>query len=809
MNKLTCISLLAVSTLLLGGCSEDNGGLLGDAKGGIALNVKTNSSIITSEVVSSRAATPSATPINTEDLTLRVSSTDGSYSETWDLSEFPNDQEFKIGEYTVEAFYGEEGEEGFEKPYYHDYATVKIIENEITPINLTASVKNSLVLVTFDEKFKKYYSNYSATLSTSDKSFFISAKENRPVYVNPGSVTVTVSMTTPQGKDVKVKSSPFRAKAHTGHQIILTVDPDVANANVVISYDDTVDMVDEIINLDDLDTAPEPTIVTEGFNSGETISVIEGSEPDNYLRMNLIGRAGISSVKLTTSSPYLRQHGWPANIELVRADSETQALLTALGMDIRGLFKNVDKMAYIDFTNLCKQLGYIDGGTNQSVFTVTLTDRFDRATEPVSLTIKTAKALYEFDEFEPLYYFSPDVVFTFLYNGTNLEKNVKFFYQNDRGTFTQAEYASVTNISGNTYKIHILVPPHEHDLTIKGEYGDKQIPEVVIPRVGSTLTADERNVFSKHAVISIAAPSRAGGEAKIYNLESDGTFTPLTMAQDPNGYRLNGLTPATSYKLVAEVDGIKSNAIEITTETETPLPAFATLEENNRGSAGSNPWIEYRVGDGTIWGTNNPMTTSEGDNFLKNRISGTIPTGDGHNDANAVLLRTVGWGSGNQALGSLNSMKHADPGLLHLGSSRTSRPSGYTGVDGPFTTDDLDCGYGFSSRPSALTFFCKYTAKNSADRGYAYVAVLDASGNIIASKEISIESSSSYVQKTLTLDYVHNAAKASKIYVKFMSTNNTNALEKNSAWITPPSFGNLNSYFHGSELYIDDVEITY
>ena len=44
-----------------------------------------------------------------------------------------------------------------------------------------------------------------------------------------------------------------------------------------------------------------------------------------------------------------------------------------------------------------------------------------------------------------------------------------------------------------------------------------------------------------------------------------------------------------------------------------------------------------------------------------------------------------------------------------------------------------------------------------------------------------------------------------------MSTNVTTALTKDSNWITPPGFGGIapNNQFIGSQLYIDDIELTY
>ncbi len=61
-----------------------------------------------------------APSVTAADLALRLTADDGSYSGSWDSAEeFPSDKEFKAGQYTLEAFYGTEDDEGFGKPYYY------------------------------------------------------------------------------------------------------------------------------------------------------------------------------------------------------------------------------------------------------------------------------------------------------------------------------------------------------------------------------------------------------------------------------------------------------------------------------------------------------------------------------------------------------------------------------------------------------------------------------------------------------------------------------------------------------------------
>lgn len=189
-----------------------------------------------------------------------------------------------------------------------------------------------------------------------------------------------------------------------------------------------------------------------------------------------------------------------------------------------------------------------------------------------------------------------------------------------------------------------------------------------------------------------------------------------------------------------------------------------------------------------------------------------METTDMFSGSKAALVRTIGWGKGNSAISGISGIcKYIDAGLLHLGSSRTGRPDGYgDGVtQGIITTDDLDCGIAFASRPASLSFKYKYTNKNANDKGYAEIWVKDASGKTIASGNVNLDPASAYQTKTISLSYAAGAAKGAKIYIKFLSTNSRDFLAKNSDNISGPGIANSDGNYLGSQLYIDDITLNY
>lgn len=187
------------------------------------------------------------------------------------------------------------------------------------------------------------------------------------------------------------------------------------------------------------------------------------------------------------------------------------------------------------------------------------------------------------------------------------------------------------------------------------------------------------------------------------------------------------------------------------------------------------------------------------------------------------MLRTCGWGSGNSAVGSSGTSgkcKYTDAGLLHLGSSRSSRPVGYGDNDnitnktstGPVTTDDLDCGIEFASRPKTISFWYKYSPKNSADKGYAEIWIKDANGNLIGEVQTMLLENDGevYTQKSFTIAHTPGTPKAAKIYVKFLSSYSMDFIKRTNDNFSGPGFANLSDgKYLGSQLYIDDIELTY
>ncbi|MDE5655741.1 MAG: PCMD domain-containing protein, partial [Muribaculaceae bacterium] len=480
--------------------------------------------------------------------------------------------------------------------------------------------------------------------------------------------------------------------------------------------------------------------------------------------------------------------------------------------------QNPDKMAIVDFSAVLNHIGYLESGANESVFTIEVVDRFNKVCEQtVSLTVNVEKLELTLSNPETLMMEDDELALTMDYNGFDAEKNVKFQYYNQRGTWTGLSVKSITPVarSSKSYRVVLTVPADDKDLSVRAVSGNTESATLDVKRTEPPfkLACNENDVFATRALLSVSgdneSPAELAAKAKLL-LSTDGgasysEYTSLT--QDGGNLNLSGLEHNTVYTARIVIDGMQSRAITFTTEEKLAIP-YGNLDAPVSNDGSGSKW-ENVVFDG--WGTNNPMTTSQGGNFAYCRISGTKQTDDAHN-GKAARIRTHGWGSGNSALGSMNgACKYIDAGLLHLGSSRTSRPDGFGSISGPLSTDDLDCGIEFASRPSAVSFWYKYSPKNSEDKGSAKAVVYDASGNIIAEGSLALDKADQYGEISIPLNYSAGSAKAAKIYICFMSTNNENALKKDKNWLTPPPFGGDlgRGEYSGSTLFIDEVTLNY
>lgn len=754
----------------------------------------------------SQAQSRDAASISVNDLKLRLTSADGSFAKEWSsISEFDNNELFKVGKYTLEATYGAIEEEGFEKPYYYGSTEVIVKENKVTQASLSAELANSMVSIATTEAFQSYFTTYSFQAHSEGGDFLnFTSTENRPGYLRPGKVTVTADVTKPNGQTASVEAAVFVAEPK--HHYTITIDVnngEAGSAQLVITYDDLLDQEDVYIDLsDDILSYPAPVVVAQGFEIGTTLSVIEGDKGIVTPSFFINAEGGISSVVMTTQSSSLIEQGWYNEIDLAAATPAQQSKLKSLGLDVKGLFGNIDRMAQIDFTNVIPFIKYLEGGNNTSTFTIVVKDKYSKVSEPISLSIYVDPILLTIEEDVTPNIGTSTMSLIVNYNGDDLANDVTIQYKNVRGTWNHANITNVTNLSDNRYKVEIDgIPANDTTVTLRAAVSSKESNELVISKNGFTISATANDSFATRARIVptyLDDETKANASSVIYSVSEDGdSYTTVnhTMESDGSAW-ISGLPSGKNLFVKAVIDDKIANT-EITTEVAAQIPD-SDMDDNWWRAKGGNNWdFYYAYAEGTpqVWDTMNEETTSEtGVGAAYVTTSGTKPT-TGVNGQCAVI-RTVGWGSGNTAGGAISIVYNTTAGQLYLGK--------FNGVGAT-----PNYGYAFSSRPSSIKFSTKYAAYKSDDFGSAEIQVLDASGNVLASNSTTIGTDKSdWSEITLPLSYPANAAKAASIIVIFKSTAHSNGATKD--YLKLPAFAaNSKTESVGGQLYIDDIMLNY
>lgn len=804
--KLKFLGLLPALVLALASCSDDKpyseGGF-----GRIEATVNADATVTPSSALS-RSGETTAMSADVSAFAVEIAKKDGTFTKTWEsVAAMDPTTQYPTGAYTIKVSYGDENEEGFEKPYYYGSTEFVVVDDETAQPAVTATLCNTMLSIDYTDAFKKYFSDYSATVHAAGGAYIEYTKDEfRPVYVQPGNIAIELNVTKAEdGKSFSFSPADITdAKPRTHYSVKFDVNGgEVGDAVLTVSFDSTTETEPiEIVLSDELVNAPAPTIKTLGFESGDVFNIIEGETFTESPRVNLLAHAGFQSVTLTVNSAYLANAGWPAEIDLMQATAAQQAMMTAAGLKVTGLWKNPDKMAQIDFGGLISGLKEYGGDKNHE-FSIQVKDKFTKVSEVVSFKATTAPLTLALSNPGTLALGQNTATATLEYNGGNVDTHVKIQIINQYGVWEAANVTSITAAGTDRYTVTLAIPASNGNVTIRAMYNDtKTSNQLKILRdcPAYTISVDNIDVYAKRATVKVV-PEDASRLADIMSYltveakQGSGVYSEVAAANitrdaTAGTLLLKNLTPSTAYTVRTALADY-SNEVTFTTEADQQL-ANSDMDSWYVKAKG-NYWNNYVCGvngQTLVWGTLNDLTTGSGVDAYYTRPWSTSSTTDAHTGT-AALIRTVGYGSGNTGAGSLSIVNNVAAGELYTGTYNNG----------------AQYGVSFPSRPDAITFWYKYVpqTKVSGDYGVAQVKVYNAAGTVIATNSFNISSTSSYTKKTLDLSYTVRA-KAAKIEVVFKSSGNSDCIKRAALNLV----GASNSSGHyGSQLYIDDVTLDY
>ncbi|MDE6309276.1 MAG: DUF4493 domain-containing protein, partial [Muribaculaceae bacterium] len=349
--KLPCWLFCTAALTVVAGCSADSD-LVVDGGGTITPTISVDTGIV--EATDSRSSVKSQ--LTPADFSLTLVSASGAINRSWDkATDFPTSELWPIGEYTLAARYGDINNEGFDAPCYAGQAQVAVTEGGVATPAITCTLSNSMLSVNISEAFRGFFTAYAVKVVTSlDHNFEYRNDEAAPLYVKPGTLSLVIDVTKPNGAHASfTPSTPIVAEARHHYRVNLDVNSgEMGQATLVVSFDNTVTTEDVVIDLsDELMNSPAPEIFAVGFDSNETF-LIQHEDVSDKIEMLVEARAGLSSLILKVDAPALVAKGFPAECNLMRLTPDQKATIQQYGLECEGVWNKADRFAVVKFTKL-------------------------------------------------------------------------------------------------------------------------------------------------------------------------------------------------------------------------------------------------------------------------------------------------------------------------------------------------------------------------------------------------------------------------------------------------------------------------
>lgn len=843
--------LLSLVALGLGACSEDNPWASQRGKGGIDLKLSASADV-KDAIPLVRSGAPELVAPDAANFAIELRNMETDMAQTWQtLEDFNAEGSFDVGVYTLTAFYGNEHECGFDKPYFKGEATVNVFEGRETAVEVTAELANSMLSIDYTDEFKAYFADYSVTAHTAGESMVnFSSNETRAGFVTPGEVVLELALVKPGGESTRINASTFPAAARHHYHVTFNVNADpVGGAAIVITFDDSLTQEDVKISLtDELFTSEGPMLTPNGFTPGEMVEVLSGNMSETPLKFEAICKGGIKSAVLTVATAGSYTPPFGREVELVGANEALQSQLEQNGVKVAGIFKNPAEMAVVDVTSLSR---YLPEGNYQ--VSLRVTDKLDRVSEPVTLALTTRPVVLNFIEGSAIYSYpgneitdqkTVDATVKVSYNGINPQSNISFQNKCRTGVYKNCDVVSVEEstrtraFEEKTYIFHIRVcdaetsPMPMRMLFHDQQWGEDFTIDVIEPKF--TLEADPFATYARFRVVAedpaqtatiangltIYRNDQAVAKERLKVDAESGILTLIDLASDQD-YKI-------AYSLTNKVNGVPAeNTFMMHTEAAAQIPNRAFTEtERTINQSGVNAGGVYKylgsnkqnvtsivIDTPEGWATLNPLTCWFGSSNVNTWfcVPSTLMSGT------SVLIRTVAYDHAGV------SPAVDDHGVIirarysrNMPASFASKSSGelFLGTYSFDGAENRTDGIAFASRPSSVTLDYSYTPV-AGEVGEVTVALVGADGSVLSRASADITSSSTVMTVPLPAypfgvkaAGIRLSVKSSKEVIDVPLPSDIADVSSNSSNQTIPA-NQYKSLCVGSQLLLKSVNLNY
>lgn len=857
--------LCGATVLLLVSCANEENQV--DSGYG-SINVKVSADYQVVPVTRSTTEITETTNPDVSEFALKLVSADGSFSRAWDsLADFDPAEKIPVGTYTMSAYYGNLEEEGFDKPYYLGQSDVAVRYRENTPVEILCTLANVKVTVEYSDAFKKYFADYATTIHAAEGDYIkFEKEETRAAYVKPGKITIQTYLKKQNGIESTFEPAAIEnAQPRQHYRIKLDIADNAAGeAQLSISFDETTETQPIAIDIsDEVMVAPAPSFLPAGFEPGTPLEVKENSYPDNrQANISLTAKAGLAACTLTTSSACLESEGWPREIDLVNLSSENRALLSRLGLKLKGFTEMGSKMGFIDFAELFAHLHTLDG-SDMHTFTLSAKDMYGKVSEsPITLSVKSIPITFALQTPEPVFVGSKSVTIPVEFDGAYIDQ-VKFSYLNAEGAKVNST-STVVSSEGNLYQIKISIEATDKPVVVEGSYANgAKTSTISIPvkTPAFTITAEEYDIWARRATVKLTAEDSQYQEAvdryAVLFANSTGQWETVASTLSQGRRVITGLNPDTRYQLRGSCNSGQDNVnysgdLTLRTEAAAGVPngnfeeivQTISVTDMNQGGKYSVWPVNYQntcsftIQEPTGWASVNDKTcnlsaANQNSWFVIPSTYNTTLTWDAYRSfapstvtpdlyrdltaqsgSNAMVVRNVAWDANGTTPatsgGAFNTTYYNTnvPGIANRSAGKLFLGSySYSGGSETYTE-----GVSFASRPSALKGWYKYAndGNDPTETGVVTVTLLNGQ-KVIATGTARLSAAADYTEFSVPVTYSVTNQKATTLRIMITSSNHAsyNQSEESAAIKTSVSNGQYESASRGATLTIDNLTFTY
>ncbi len=510
-------------------------------------------------------------------MSFSLSADDGRYDHTWEsIGQYPSEELLRPGRYTARTSSSATECEGIARPLFSGSQSVMLESGSEQDVTLKASLVSSAIEISFDQELVVSFASVGAVIHSAGYSYVdYPSDETRLAFVNPGDISLALSVTTEQGQSATVNIAGIDNSAGGRLYKVRFVTDGAQEPLVTAFVDDT--EVGSIHITGELLAMKAPAIIAEGFVPGVPVNVPEGDLPADEIAFS-VTEADAASLVLNTIAPSLISKGWPAQIDLAKAPDNVMGRLADLGL---GIERNASgTIRRVVLSDVIGHLRYNESPQGAK-FILSAVSAAGKMSQPVSLDINLLPVTISVVSVSDIIIGVNVAEIVLLSHSGDLEDNLSIEALDSRGAWVECPVENIERRGEGEYAVRFqAIKGTYSQLPVRIIYCGNVLANATLKRVSPSYSISV-DPYALSAMVRIETPDSELRAliTSMVNLYVDGNkVTSLNRQPDEGVLYIGSLEPNRSYRIKS---AIISNPSEGDFTPETEIRTERTLQVEN------------------------------------------------------------------------------------------------------------------------------------------------------------------------------------------------------------------------------------